>query len=112
MVKAGQYRERAVFQRLTDGGVDEYGNTYTGWEALVTRWADMRERTGKEAISGGALSNVGQATMRVRSDSATQAVTTADRVLLRGYSWAIKDVIQVDRKATVLEFRLERGVAS
>jgi head-tail adaptor len=112
MVKAGQYRERAVIQRLTEGAVDDYGNVYSGWSTIATRWADMRERTGKEMIQGGELSNVGQATMRVRADSTTETVTAADRIVIRGYTWAIKDVIQVDAKATVLEFRLERGVAS
>jgi SPP1 family predicted phage head-tail adaptor len=112
MVRAGQYRERAAFERLTDGSIDAYGNTYTGWEALATRWADMRERTGKEDIQGGVLSDVGAATMRVRKDSTTSTITAADRVVIRGATWAIKDVIQVDRKGTVLEFKLERGVAA
>lgn len=112
MVKAGQYRERAEFQRLSEGAVDAYGNVYTDWKTLATRWADMREQTGKEDIQGGVLSDVGRATMRVRSDSTTNGVTAADRVLIRGNTWAIKDVIQVDRKATMLEFKLERGVAS
>lgn len=112
MVKAGLYRERAVFQRLAEGDVDEYGNVYTGWQALAVRWADLRERTGKEKIQGGALSDVGPATMRVRKDSTTETVTTADRVYIRGRTWAIKDVIQVDAKGTMLEFQLERGVAA
>jgi len=112
MVKAGQYRERAEFQRLSEGSVDSYGNVYTGWSSLATRWADMRETTGKEAIEGGAMFNTGMATMRVRSDSTTQGVTTADRVVIRGVTWAIKGLVQIDRKNTVLEFKLERGVAA
>jgi len=112
MVKAGQYRERAEFQRLDEGAVDAYGNVYSGWSTLASRWADMREQTGKEDIQGGVLADVGRATMRVRSDSTTQGITAADRVVIRGSTWAIKDVIQVDRKATMLEFKLERGVAA
>lgn len=112
MVKAGQYRERAEFQRLSEGSVDAYGNVYSGWTSLTTRWADMRETTGKESIEGGAMLNTGIATMRVRSDSTTQAITTADRVVIRGSTWAIKGLVQIDRKNTVLEFKLERGVAA
>ena len=111
MVRAGLYRERAIFQRLVEGAVDDYGNVYTGWKALITRSPDMRERTGKEAIQGGALADVGAATMRVRKDSVTETITAADRVLIRGKTWAIKDVMQVDAKGTVLEFHLMRGVA-
>jgi hypothetical protein len=56
--------------------------------------------------------NTGMATMRVRSDSTTQGVTTADRVVIRGVTWAIKGLVQIDHKNTVLEFKLERGVAA
>lgn len=112
MVKAGLYREKATFQRLSEGAVDAYGNVYSGWADLGSRAADMRERTGKEKIEAGALSDVAMATMRCRSDSFTQGVTSADRVSIRGTSWAIKNVMQVDAKNTVIEFTLERGVAS
>jgi SPP1 family predicted phage head-tail adaptor len=112
MVRAGLYRERAEFQRLVEGAVDDYGNSYTGWKTLAKRSAEMIERTGKEAIQGGALADVGPATMRVRKDSVTETVTAADRVIIRGKTWAIKDVMQVDAKGTVLEFHLMRGVAS
>lgn len=112
MVKAGQYSERAEFQRLSSGAIDEYGNVYTGWVKLTTRWADMRERTGKEMIQGGALSDVGQATLRTRKDSTTDDITSADRVVIRGKTWAIKSVVQVDSKGTIMEFILEKGVAT
>lgn len=112
MASAGKFREKAVFQRLSEGDVDAYGNVYSGWSTIAARWADMKERTGKEAIQGGVLSDVGVATMRCRADSTTSAVTSADRVVLRGFIWAIKDAIQIDAKATLVEFTLERGVAS
>lgn len=112
MAKAGLFRDRVTFQRLSEGAVDNYGNVYTGWSTLATRSADLRERTGKETITGGALSDNSMATMRVRSDSTTQTITAADRVVARGYTWAIKNVIQVDAKDTMIELLLERGVAS
>jgi head-tail adaptor len=112
MVRAGLYREKAIFQRLSDGAVDAYGNVYSGWAELGSRAADMRERTGKEKIEAGALSDVAMATMRCRSDSFTQGITSADRVYMRNTTWAIKNVMQVDAKNTVIEFTLERGVAS
>lgn len=112
MVRAGLYREKATFQRLTEGAVDAYGNVYSGWSEIGTRAADMRERTGKEKIEAGALADVAMATMRCRSDSFTQTITSADRVYMRGITWAIKNVMQVDAKNTVVEFSLERGVAT
>ncbi len=112
MVSAGRFREKATFQRLSEGAVDDYGNVYSGWAELGFRAADMRETKGKERIEAGALSDVATATMRCRSDSFTQGITSADRVYIRGTTWAIKNVTQVDAKNTVIEFLLERGVAS
>jgi head-tail adaptor len=112
MVKAGLLRERVTFQRLTEGAVDDYGNVYSGWDDLATRSADLREQKGRERITGGALQDAAFATMRVRSDNITSAITSADRVIARGITWAIKDVMQVDAKDTMIEFVLEKGVAA
>jgi head-tail adaptor len=112
MVKAGLLRERITFQRLTEGAVDDYGNVYSGWGDLATRSADLREQKGRERITGGALQDAALATMRVRSDSTTSTITSADRVVARGITWAIKDVMQVDAKDTMIEFVLEKGVAA
>ena len=112
MAKAGAFSERATFQRLDQSAIDAYGNVYTGWSQVGVRWADMRERTGREAIQGGALNDVAMATMRCRADSFTDTVTAADRVVIRGYTWAVKNVTHVDAKDVVVEFLLERGVAT
>lgn len=112
MVKAGLMRERVTFQRLTEEAIDDFGNVYRGWSDLATRSADLRERRGRDRITGGVLSDVGTATMRVRHDSTTSNITTADRVVARGITWAIKDAIQVDSRATLIEFVIEKGVAS
>lgn len=112
MARAGLLREVATFERLSSAAVDDYGNVYTGWATHGTRQADMRERPGKEAIEGGALADVGMATMRCRLDTFTSAITSADRVVIRGATWAIRNVMQVDAKGTMIEFLLERGVAS
>ena len=114
MVKAGSMRDRVVFQRLTECTVDDHGNPYTGWEAITngTRWADLREQKGKDRISGGALQDRARATLRVRADSITSSITSADRVIARGITWAIKDAMQVDAKNTLVEFVIEKGVAS
>ena len=114
MVKAGLLREKVVFQRLTEGAVDDYGNPYSGWANMEngSRKADLREQKGKEKISGGALQDAALATLRVRADSLTSGITAADRVIARNKTWAIKDVMQVDAKKTMIEMVLGKGVAS
>ena len=112
MAKSGNFRDRAVIERLNTSAVDAYGNVSTGWATLVTRWADIRERTGKEEIEGGALAGVNKATMRVRSDAVTTALTEADRVNVRGALWNIQSIIQPDRKNAIVEMIIEKGVAT
>lgn len=111
MAKAGNLREKAIFKQLSVGAVDAYGNTYTGWVVRVTRMVDLIERVGREAIEGGALSDVVQATLRLRKDSATSAIKTSDMVTVRGKDWAVKSIVQLDRKGTMLDILIERGVA-
>lgn len=111
MSRAGRLRERVTIERLTAGAVDAYGNTYTGWSAVLTRWADIIERLGKEAVEQGALQDVVTATVRLRRDPDTKLITTADRMVARGATWAIRSVIQPDAKGELIEVLIERGVA-
>tara|TARA_R110000803_G_scaffold87943_2_gene154889 strand:+ start:312 stop:602 length:291 start_codon:yes stop_codon:yes gene_type:complete len=92
--------------------VDAYGNTTGAWSDLASRHADFREKLGKETIEGGALQDVAAATMRVRADTVTSAITAADRVTARGITWAIRSITQVDAAGELLEMLLEKGVAS
>ena len=70
------------------------------------------ERLGQEDIEQGALQDVAVATMRVRADAITKAITTADRVVSRGIYWAITSIMQVSSKGDLLEMRLEKGIAA
>jgi head-tail adaptor len=91
---------------------DDFGNTTGSWSDHLTRSAHIIERTGNESTEGGALADVSTATLRVRKDTLTAALSAADRVVARGQTWAIRSVVQVDNKGQTLEFLLEKGVAS
>ena len=82
MARSGLFRDRITFQRMASTA-DAYGNFTGAWADHASRSADFRERLGKEAIEGGALQDVGLVTMRLRSDSVTQAITVSDRVIQR-----------------------------
>ena len=111
MARAGMYRERVVFQRMA-ALTDDYGNTTGTWSDHATRSAHLVERLGQDDIEQGVLRDASMATMRVRSDSITQAITTSDRVSARGHYWAITAIMQVTAKGDVLEMRLEKGIAT
>jgi head-tail adaptor len=114
MAQAGKFRERVTFQRLvdSDGEADAYGNTFEAWGGDVRRYADIIERPGKERVEGGALADVGTATVRVRADTVTQAIDNSWRIWMRGQYWDIEGAIQVDRKGAVLEFAAQKGTAA
>ena len=111
MARAGLFRDRVTFQRMAST-TDDYGNTTGTWSDHANRYAHMIERLGQEDIEQGALQDVAVATMRVRSDTLTNAITTADRVLARGIYWAITSIMQVSAKGDLLEMRLEKGIAA
>lgn len=111
MARAGLFRDRVTFQRMAST-TDVYGNTTGDWSDHATRYAHLIERLGQEDIEQGALQDVAVATMRVRADTITKAITTADRVVSRGIYWAITSIMQVNSKGDLLEMRLEKGIAA
>ena len=111
MARAGLFRDRVTFQRMAST-TDVYGNTTGDWSDHATRYAHLIERLGQEDIEQGALQDVAVATMRVRADTVTKAITTADRVVSRGIYWAITSIMQVSSKGDLLEMRLEKGIAA
>ena len=111
MARSGLFRDRVTFQRMAST-TDDYGNTTGTWSDHDSRYAHLIERLGQEDIEQGALQDVAVATMRVRADTLTNAITTADRVLARGIYWAITSIMQVSAKGDLLEMRLEKGIAA
>ena len=111
MARAGLFRDRVTFQCMAST-TDVYGNTTGDWSDHATRYAHLIERLGQEDIEQGALQDVAVATMRVRADTITKAITTADRVVSRGIYWAITSIMQVNSKGDLLEMRLEKGIAA
>ena len=111
MARAGLFRDQVTFQCMAST-TDVYGNTTGDWSDHATRYAHLIERLGQEDIEQGALQDVAVATMRVRADTITKAITTADRVVSRGIYWAITSIMQVNSKGDLLEMRLEKGIAA
>jgi len=114
VTRAGRLRERARFQRLSGtGGTDRFGNSdAAAWGDLLTVWGDLREAPGKERIAAGRLEGPVQATLRIRGTGQAITITAADRVVIRGNTWAIvSEPIALDARKQLLEIGLERGGA-
>lgn len=107
---AGRLRERVVFQRLNTEATDDYGQPFSAWEALFTRWGDLIETPGRERLKAGALASEVTATLRIRKSTQADTITSADRVVMRGENWDIESIIQVTAKGKLLEMIIRRGV--
>jgi len=110
-MSAGRLRDLIAVQRLVEGD-DGHGNVETGWAELMVIWADVRETPGKERVEAGRLQSGATATIRVRLDPDTAAITAKDRIVARGKTWNIRGLAQVDRHGAVLDILCESGVAA
>lgn len=113
MPRAGQFRERATFARQVGGALDEYGNpSAAAWQTLFSVWADLRETPGRERLAAGRLEAPATATLRIRKSAQADTITAADRVTIRGATWAIVGApVDIEGRGRLVEFLLERGGA-
>lgn len=107
-MQAGRLDRRCAFQRR-DTTPDAYGNvTAGGWVALLTVWGRLDERAGREAIEAGRVESTAPGTLTIRDSAAARGITAADRVLIAGTAYAIRDVRPPQRWG-VIEMVVERG---
>ena len=64
-MQAGRLNRRVTLQSPSQS-VDEIGQPIPGWTDVATLWADIRMKSGMEAIKAGAPVSVVQASIRVR----------------------------------------------
>ena len=64
-MQAGRLNRRCTLQSPSQS-VDELGQPIPGWTDVATLWADIRMKSGMEAIKAGAPVSVVQASIRVR----------------------------------------------
>jgi len=64
-MQAGRLNRRCVIQTPSTA-TDELGQPIPGWTDVATVWADIRMKSGLEAIKAGASVSVVQASIRIR----------------------------------------------
>lgn len=88
-MQAGRLSSRCTLQQ-PGTATDELGQPIPGWTDVATVWADIRMKSGLEAIKAGASVSVVQASIRVRY----RAGITADmRVVHNLTNYEIKAVM-------------------
>ena len=117
MKRASRYRDRVRLERETaTGALDAYGNpvapTWAPLAPLADFWGDLRVMPGKDRLEAGRMEGSAVATLRLRYSAEARAITAADRVVARGFAWAItSDPVDPDGTRRAIEMTLERGVA-
>lgn len=93
----GRLNRRCVIQTPSEIP-DELGQPIPGWTDLATVWADIRHRSGLEAIKAGAPVSTVQASIRIRYRS---GVTAGMRVV---HNLVPYDIVAVMPDASGREF--------
>lgn len=65
MMQAGRLNRRCTLQQ-PGTATDEIGQPVPGWTDVATVWADIRMKSGLEAIKAGAVVSTVQASIRIR----------------------------------------------
>ena len=111
MARAGFFWDRVTFQRIAST-TDVYGNTTGDWSTHAIRYAHIIERLWPEDIEQDASQDFAVATMRVRADAITKAITTVERVVIYRIYWIFTSIKQIISKGDLLEMRLDKGIAA
>ena len=94
---AGRLDLKVAFQRLAAGAVDGLNEPIEDWQHYAWAWAHRRDMSDQERLAAGEEAGALQARFVVRSNTKTRALTTDDRLVLRGVTWNIVGVKQLDQ---------------
>lgn len=104
-------RETVTFQRQATSD-DGYGNATGAWATLFTRRGRLISLRGNEKVEAGRLEASYSHVLKVRADSGTETLTTADQAVIDGVAYQIRSIDNADRRDRYLTMDVERGVAS
>ena len=89
MIRAGELKDRVVFQKPGEGGENAFGEPAAGWATHASARAKVLYGKGIERRAA-AIEGVDQpATFLVRATAKTRAVNVKDRIVFDGSIWDI-----------------------
>lgn len=109
---SGDLRERVAFEARTQVD-DGYGNSAGAWSERFQRRAGFTFLRGSEAVIASRLQGRQPVIIRVRSDSATRAITTDWQIrdLRTETAYAVRSIIQTSDRMWI-DITAESGVAA
>lgn len=104
---AGKMNRRCTLERETRLPDGAGGYTRT-WDAYATVWGDLTVKSGNEKQVSEQQTNVQEYMLRIRY---RRDVLPADRVVIQGAAYNVRNVFNNDQKRRFLMIRLQAGVA-
>lgn len=108
-MSAGKRDQRVLFQRLeqtSDGG----GGWITSWEALFSRWAEVRPLTGRERDQAQQTEAPRNYRITVPRDAGTAGLLASDRVVWLGKVMQIRFIADAGPRPMEMMIDCEAGV--
>lgn len=99
---------RATFRRRQDVADPTGGTTHGDYADAFSRWANVRQVTGRDIVEGGRSEDSIDCIIRVRDDATTRTISHSDRAVLRGDDFEIVTVGQPNRAGGYIELTLRR----
>lgn len=114
MTRAGDLRERIIFEKRETGEDDGYGNVEDQWKIQFVVWANVAPKFGGEAVQAARLSGIQPYNITVRSSSDTRLIAVEWRARHErdGTIYNIRSITNPDQKNQYLELTTDTGVAS
>lgn len=99
---------RVTFRRRQDIVDPTGGTTKGGYADVFSRWANVRQVTGREIVEGGRSEDSIDCIIQVRDDNKARTISSSDRATLRGDDFEIVTVGQPNRARGSIEMTLRR----
>ena len=99
---------RVTFRRRADVADPTGGTTKGDYVDAFSRWANVRQVTGRQIVEAGRAEDSIDMIVQVRDDAVTRTISLADRATLRGDDFEIVTVGQPNRQRGDIEMTMRR----
>lgn len=108
---AGDLDRKIVFERLSEGALDGFGEPAETWATYLTAKAKREDVKDGEKTASGQPQGSLMCRFTIRSNTKSRALTTSDRLLYEGAHWQVHGVKELSaaRRRGYIEVTASRG---